>query len=322
MVNPSSPVPFAFETSSYSHFLGNEQTETAMICWLQKQGRDTLPDSLFVTASVLFGWIDSHDLMALLDVSLREVATQLEKETDFCIISCCKGDVELELRNSPSCPKKLPTVVDIEHVKTYLLPSPVDFNDVPVQYLSLSPVNFDGVRPIQVMPDKCDARDKCNAWLLMLQSNALDVSGTSRVSFGSPPSEAVHLHEYLVGPNDRFLSLPRLLKTWVDNTTYRAYISASLAESKPSCNNDGFQTKERKSLVVLKSDIHILGLKKQRAQVEVDMLSEAIARMSEFEHTDDGLSSGSSMTCASRLPENSVGSFDDWLSTSYASSDI
>jgi hypothetical protein len=61
-----------------------------------------------------------------------------------------------------------------------------------------------------------------------------------------------------------------------------------LAESKPSCNNDGFQTKERKSLVVLKSDIHILGLKKQRAQVEVDMLSEAIARMSEFEHTDDG----------------------------------
>jgi hypothetical protein len=90
-------------------------------------------------------------------------------------------------------------VVDIEHVKTYLLPSPVDFNDVPVQYLSLSPVNFDGVRPIQVMPDKCDAQDKCNAWLLMLQSNALDDSVTSRVSFGSPHSEAVHLHEYLVG---------------------------------------------------------------------------------------------------------------------------
>ncbi|KAG2744087.1 hypothetical protein P692DRAFT_201869567 [Suillus brevipes Sb2] len=346
MVNPSSPVPFAFETSSYSHFLGNEQTETAMICWLQKQGRHTLPDSLFVTASVLFGWIDSHDLIALLDVSLREVATQLEKETDFCIISCSQGRCwledrmhraqteislfstaianlgeELELRNSPNCPKKLPTAVNIEHVKTYLLPSPVDFNDVgPVQYLSLSPVNFDDVRPIQVMPDKCDARDKCNAWLLMLQSNALDDS--SRISFGSPPSEAVNLHEYLVGPNDRFLSLPSLLKTWVDNTTYRAYISASLAESKPSCNNEGFQTKDCKSLVVLKSDIHILGLKKQRAQVEVDMLSEAIARMSEFEHTDDGFSSGSSITCASRLPENSVGSFDDWLSTSYASSDI
>lgn len=114
-----------------------------MICWLQKQGRDTvsighmiivvfslyfqLPDSLFVTASVLFGWVDSHDLMALLDVSLREVATQLEKETDFCIISCSQGRCwledrmhraqteislfstaianlceELELRNSPS----------------------------------------------------------------------------------------------------------------------------------------------------------------------------------------------------------------------------
>jgi hypothetical protein len=129
------------------------------------------------------------------------------------------------------------------------------------------------------------------------------------------------------------------LKTWVDNTTYHAYISASLAEYKfkSSCS-DGFNTKGCKSLEVLKSDIHILGLKTQRAQVEVDMLSEAIAHMSEFKHTDDGrhaaillsfdtnvtagISSRSSIACASGLPENDVGSFDDWLSTSYASSDI
>jgi hypothetical protein len=70
--------------------------------------------------------------------------------------------------------------------------------------------------------------------------------------------------------------------------SHQAYINASLAESKPSHNINGFQTKECKSLDILKSNIHILGLKKQCAQVEVDMLSEAIAHMSEFEHTDDG----------------------------------
>ncbi|KAG2097513.1 uncharacterized protein F5147DRAFT_777964 [Suillus discolor] len=309
MVNTSSAVPFTFEVSSYSHFLGIEQTETAMICWLQKQEHDTLPDSLFATASVLFGWIDSHNLIALLDVSLREVAMQLEREHDFGIVSCLQGRwwmedrmhqaqteislfstaianlcEEMECRSSPNCLRKLPTMGDVACMKTCLSPSLV---------------NFDDVRPIQVMPDKCDARDKCNAWLIALQGNTLDDSD----------------------PNDRFLSLPRLLKIWVDNTTYRTYIIASLAEFKPSYNRDSFKTKECKSLTILKSDLHMLGLKKQCAQVEVDMLSEAIARMSEFKHTDDGISSGSSMMCVSCLPETSVGSFDDWLS-SYTSSDI
>jgi hypothetical protein len=92
-------------------------------------------------------------------------------------------------------------------------------------------------------------------------------------------------------PDDRFLTLPRLLKTWVDNIAFRAYISACLAESKSSCvtNSDRFKAKEHKVLGTLQSDIHVLGLKKQRAQVEVDMLSDAIARMSEFERTDDGV---------------------------------
>ncbi|KAG1865664.1 hypothetical protein C8R48DRAFT_672276 [Suillus tomentosus] len=253
MVNTNSPVPFTFETSSYSHFLGTEQTETAMIRWLQKQGRDTLPESLFVTASVLFGWIDSHDLIALLDSWNVEVLQNVQRSH----------------------------------------PHPVNFDDVrPFQYATPILVNFDDVRPIQVMP-KCDVRDKCNAWLLVLQSNGLDDSDASRIPFGSPRPEAVHFHEYLTGPDDQFLSLPRLLKTWVDNTTY---------QFKPSCNNDGFKTKDCKSLVVLKSDIHILGLKKQRAQVEVEMLSEAIARMSEFEHTDDGVSSGSSMAFVPPFP--------------------
>lgn len=92
-------------------------------------------------------------------------------------------------------------------------------------------------------------------------------------------------------PDDRFLTLPRLLKTWVDNVAFRAYINACLAESKSSCvaNSDSFKAKEHKVLGALQSDIHVLGLKKQHAQVEVDMLSDAIARMSEFERTDDGV---------------------------------
>lgn len=91
-------------------------------------------------------------------------------------------------------------------------------------------------------------------------------------------------------PDNLLISLPRLLKTWVDPVTYRVYMSASLAETKPLCidNSNGFKQKDKKSLDVLKSDIHILGLKKQRAQAEIDMFSEALARVAEFEGTDDG----------------------------------
>lgn len=39
---------------------------------------------------------------------------------------------------------------------------------------------------------------------------------------------------------------------------------------------------------IFKSDMHILGLKKQRAQAKVDMFSEALARIAEFEGTNDG----------------------------------
>jgi hypothetical protein len=81
------------------------------------------------------------------------------------------------------------------------------------------------------------------------------------------------------------------MKTWVDNFTYGAYMSASLAESNEPLRLDhsnSFTTKEFKSVGMLKSDFHILDLKKQCAQSEVDMLSEAIARIAEFHHNDDG----------------------------------
>jgi hypothetical protein len=94
-----------------------------------------------------------------------------------------------------------------------------------------------------------------------------------------------------VQPDDDFLSLPRLMKAWVDNVMYYAYITASSAEANVLIHTDsheGFKTKEDKTLDMLKSDLHILDLKKQRAQAEVDMFSKAIARAAEFEFTDDG----------------------------------
>ncbi|KAG2090805.1 hypothetical protein BD769DRAFT_1679544 [Suillus cothurnatus] len=143
--------------------------------------------------------------------------------------------------------------------------------------------------------------------------------------FGFPLTveEVPDHHEYFQEPDNLLISLPRLLKTWVDPVTYRMYMSASLAETKPLCidNSNGFKQKDKKSLDVLKSDIHILGLKKQRAQAEIDMFSEALARVAEFEGTDDGTCSGSTVTFAS-LPSDTHDDdcFDDCFSTSYASS--
>ncbi|KAG1770605.1 carboxyl transferase domain-containing protein [Suillus placidus] len=315
-----------------SHFLGTEQTETSLISWLLSQERDTLPGSLLVTASVLFGWVDSHDLIALLDYPVHkgDVGWRtgcIERKPKYlCLVLqlpiCAKSwNVEVTQLSYTfrkitfgtqklflDCPKKLPIV-----------------NDSDVVCMKANPLSSlvicDDFRLALPTRDKCNASDKCNAWLLALHGDVRLESGASQMPVGfSQTEEFSHFYDYLPGPDDRFLTLPRLLKTWVDNIAFRAYISACLAESKSSCitNSGNFKAKEHKVLGVLQSDIHVLGLKKQRAQVEVDMLSDAIARMSEFERTDDGTSSPS--TSASHLPENYVGSSNDWLSTSYTSS--
>lgn len=66
-------------------------------------------------------------------------------------------------------------------------------------------------------------------------------------------------------------------------------MSTSLAETKPPHLNTrhSFKAKESKNLDVLRSKIHILDLKKHRAQTEVDMLSEAISRIAESEAPSD-----------------------------------
>lgn len=81
------------------------------------------------------------------------------------------------------------------------------------------------------------------------------------------------------------------MEAWVDNVAYRAYMNASLAELDEPLgidNCDNFKAKECKTLDVLKSDLQILYLKKQRAQAEVNMFCEAIERTSEFGSTDGG----------------------------------
>ncbi|KAG1729929.1 hypothetical protein EDB19DRAFT_1832235 [Suillus lakei] len=255
------------ENTYKTNFLGIEQNETALITWLQTEGRDMLPDSLLTTASVLFGWVDTHDIMALLDVSLREVTmqTQLQQEEDMSYVgfhsqgACLMEDRMLQAQ-------------------------------MEISLFSNAIVNL------------CKYLETRNYPRTLASPKVLEAP---------------------LGPDDQFLCLPHSLKTWVDNVTYRAYMSMTFAEAKPLYinNNDSFKTKEQKTPEVLRSDIHILGLKKQCTQSEMDMLSEAISRISEF--SDDVTSSGSAVTYVSLSIDDYVEDrFDDWVSTSYASSDV
>jgi hypothetical protein len=195
-------------------------------------------------------------------------------------------------------------------------------------------------------------REKCNAWLLKLSrpQHTIQVSNCSGTLLDSQVTLKVpQLHEPFlrvsainitmiqcsdaVQPNEQLLSLPHLVKAWVDNVAYRAYMNASLEEfNEPlGVNNcENFQEKEYKTQDALKSDILILYLKKQRAQAEVNMFCEAIERTSELGSADGGgqtafaytkmtvgTTSGISMKYESRPPANDYqnDSFDDSYST-------
>ncbi|KAG1900757.1 uncharacterized protein F5891DRAFT_979987 [Suillus fuscotomentosus] len=67
-------------------FLGIERTKDALASWLGTHGPNILPDSIFIIASVLFGLVDSHDLMSLLETILGEVVKQMQlQQEDSCI---------------------------------------------------------------------------------------------------------------------------------------------------------------------------------------------------------------------------------------------
>lgn len=72
------------------------------------------------------------------------------------------------------------------------------------------------------------------------------------------------------------------MKSCVGSVTYRTYINATCADCADTTligidTSDSFKEKKEKTLEVLKSDFHILELKKHRAQAEVELFSEAIA---------------------------------------------
>ncbi|KAG1803422.1 glycosyltransferase family 20-domain-containing protein [Suillus subaureus] len=120
-------------------------------------------------------------------------------------------------------------------------------------------------------------------------------------------------------PGESILYLPSYLKAHIDDEACCAYANACFVEinmplgiSIDKSNINSFKAMS-KTLDELKHDFCIMYLKKQHAQSEVDMLSEAIAR------TVEGASSASATTIESPLPDDDW--FDDWNSTSSLSSD-
>jgi len=186
-----------------------------------------------------------------------------------------------------------------------------------------SPVNLHCFRPTVAV------QEKCNAWFLTLSHPQLivQVSNCSGTLLDFQLTlEVPELHEFPLSPEERLLSLPHFVKAWVDNVAYRAYMYASreeLYEPLGIDDCDNFKAKEYKTLDVLKFDLLILYLKKQRAQAGVVMFCEAIERTSEFGFTDGGTTSGISTTYESRPPANGYrnDSFTGSCSTLSASSD-
>ncbi|KAG2048986.1 hypothetical protein BDR06DRAFT_1012514 [Suillus hirtellus] len=221
-------------TPSKELFLKIEDTEDTIESWLQTHGLEILPYSLFVTASVLFGLVNYHDLTVLLEPT---------KET----------------------------------------------------------------------------QDKCLAWLITSSpfQDTMEVgSDVSQITLESP-----RRHQYPLRHDDQLLSLPCLTNAWIDNIKLGTYMIASYAktdEPLPTNTSNAFTQKEDKTPDELMSVFHILDLRKQRTQAEVDMFSEAIALNAELEFTDDGTSSGKAMMYETHLHNDW---FNDWFSTSSAPSD-
>ncbi|KAG1889782.1 uncharacterized protein F5891DRAFT_987211 [Suillus fuscotomentosus] len=142
-----------------------------------KQGREILPDSLLITASVLFGWVDSLYLIAVLHISLRVSAVerrlQQEEYTSITFLvqgGCClmeqrmyRAQMEVSLFSK--------AIVNVyEELNTQYHPSTWQreiLRDNPVMHVgtplsvhddALS-VDFDRSRVSKA------TREKCKAWL-------------------------------------------------------------------------------------------------------------------------------------------------------------
>ncbi|KAG2073972.1 hypothetical protein BDR04DRAFT_1115839 [Suillus decipiens] len=316
--------------------------------------KPTLPGSLFTAACVLFGLVDPLDIKALIEVSLKEDVTQtgLQHEEESCLEYLKRGGrflmeermdrAQIEVSLFSSAIANLCEELDVRahldeeldvgahldelNVGAHLAPCRADPKVVTPEAVESvgachTCISVNGFQPTKAI------QDKCHAWL-RASSQSQDItqdSNASRILHDFPLTlQCPCLHDHVlraqysdaVQPNDQFIPLPHVMKTWVDNFTYSAYMSTSLAESSQPLRIDhgnSFTATKFKPLEMLKSDFHILDLKKQRAQSEVDMLSEAIVRIAEFHRSDDGTTE----TDESDSPDAWS---DDWMSTSSTSS--
>ncbi|KAG2109522.1 hypothetical protein DEU56DRAFT_917449 [Suillus clintonianus] len=299
-----------------TYFLEIEHAENGLRLWLQNLGIRILPDSLYISASVLFESVDPHDLIALLDMSIKELATQtqLQQEDSSTILFLQRGtclmeermyraqmEVSLFSKAMANLCEKLNTTTNSTNSPASCLASktlPMDaagYEGVDEEFTS---VKFDCSKRIQT------TRSKCMTWLSACRKASLLTSS--------------HFND-TTKPGESILYLPSYLKARVDDEACRAYANACFAEinmplgiGTDKSDINSFKAAS-KSLDELKHDFRIMYLKKQRAQSEVDMLSEAIAR------SVGGASSASATTIESPLPDDDW--FDDWNSTSSLSSD-
>ncbi|KAG2120562.1 uncharacterized protein F5147DRAFT_647038 [Suillus discolor] len=197
-----------------------------------------LPYSLYTTASVLFESVDPHDLIALLDMSIREIAMQ----------------TQLQQEDTPSLATKLPL-------------DAVDYEGVCQESPS---VKFDCPRRIEAVQSKCMTwLSSCRKASLLMSSRFHDTTAVgnkaSRVLIDPPQHVNVSCcHENLSKPGDPILHLPGYLKSHVDDMARRAYVSACLAEiNRPlgtgtgNDNSNHFRA-ESKTLDELKYDFRCL----------------------------------------------------------------
>ncbi|KAG1829687.1 hypothetical protein EV424DRAFT_1344124 [Suillus variegatus] len=291
-----------------------EYTKSALRSWLQTRGlKLLLPDSLFVAVSMLLGSVDLHDLISLLDMSLREVATrkQLQPEESGTVLPVQTGQCLME-------EMMYRAQMEVSLFSTAManlceqLNTTTNATNSPTSCLTPKKLSVDTVDYAGSCQEFCSAhfdcfpptRYKCMAWLSACHK-ALALTSS-------------HLHNRATEPSDQIPYLPIYLKALVGDMTYCAYVSASVAETNKSlartCNSDSSNA-ESKKLDELKSNFCIMYLKKQRAQAEVDMFAEAIARI-----VVEGTSDGSATTFESHPPDHINDWFDDWNLTSCLSS--
>ncbi|KAG2063717.1 hypothetical protein BDR04DRAFT_1163366 [Suillus decipiens] len=299
--------------------------------WMVAFVLTTVPDPLFATTFVLFGWVDALDLIAILQVSLRVAAIerQLLKEHNTIITILVRGGQSLMEERMYQAQMEVSlfskAIANLcEELKTKCRPSSWPKTQV-VQQADKDLVTSQVTQQVYVdiLLVDCDqyelssaTQEKCEAWLATSWQFEVDFPQVHEVP---------ELYEHLSRHDNDFLS--PLMEAWFGRVTHHTYLTTSSADSMPLRTNNikGFKAKKNKMPDALKSDFSILELKKQCAQAEVDMFSEAIACTARIQCTDDGTwtSSGTAGTFESRLPANSSQLFDhwfeDWCSTSSVS---